>query len=424
MAGGLVGGRSAPSSGGGGGDIMAPGDISFFEVRINGEDVTNFVMNTQLFMDIFTPFWTCQLLFADGQNLLMNLPITVGSVLTVEAETNAPMPCSGRKLFKYIIHKIENRKMQKQENQTYILHGITQQFFANQKTRVQKSFVNMTPIEIAGQLVAAMGGGLGRTDNDPEKYDLIIPNWSAVPGIEWLCRFAKIPDKKAADFLFWQQDDGVFSFRSLEKMFKDKIGLKLRQMQPNLRSNNHNDDAESFVNMESYEFLESHNSGNKLQAGFYANTILTHDIINKTMEFTKFQMGDDIQEDQQKKNFKGESLTDLYQSHISYTPDHPGMNSGVNPENTHKDWTGSRKTNMMKLEENRILVTMPGAICMWNYLGQTCEVKLPSHQDLVEIDYDEYMKGDYLVMAIKHSIGFGHCKSYLELGKKRLAKSF
>lgn len=399
--------------------VLAPGDLSDHYVTIDGTDITNFVMFCHVYQDIFTPFWTAQLGIADANSQIMNLPIKPGSELKILIGTDAPKPCGGKKEFSFVVFKISQRHVEKQEVQSYVVHGITKQFFTNQKKRIQRTFKLKPPVEIVGELCGSLGGSLAESDSDPTLYDLLIPNWSPVIGIEWVSRFAKKPDG-GADFLFYQSDLSSFKWKSLDSMFGDQCGLELIHMQPHIRSK-HNEDPESFVNMESVDFIVEHDAGKNMQTGYYANTLLTHDIINKTRCETTFTFGEDIGQDKAMKPFSGQVFSDAKNSHISFQPDHPGLFPGENPENTHKLWAGSRKTNIPKLDENRLVVSLAGFACGWQWLGKACMVMLPSHQDQNKGEiYDKYLKGDYLIMAIKHVVSYGSYKVFLELGKKRL----
>ena len=405
-------------------NVQGPGDLSYNSVTIDGNDVTNFVYQTHIFQDIFTPFWSAQILIADTQNLIMNLPIKPGSKVNITIETTGvENPCSGKKKFSFYVYKISDKQLIKQETQSYIIHCISKEFFENQKARIQKTFKSQTPTTIIKDVISKMGASLGDSDIDPTTYNIIIPNWSPVVTIEWLCRLAR--KGKAADFLFFQEDDSKYKFKSLNKMFSDSSGLTLKQMLPHVRSNNHNEDEDAFVNIEAYEYIQQHDSAKNFQTGYYANTVIQHDIINKKLITTPFTFGEDIPEDLKKKPFSGDIFEHAELSNQTFAPAHPGLFDGASPLDTLPQWMGSRKTNMMKLEENRLLVTVPGFACGWQWLGKACTVELPSHQDQDKnITLDKYFKGRYLIAAIKHVIGFGRYQMVIELNKKRLEKSY
>lgn len=404
---------------------IIPGGIKYFQLLVDGVDITTLAIKTDIFQDIFTPTWSAQILFSDTQNQLMVIPIKPGSKVDITVETDAPQPCPPKKKkYTFYVYKISDRIMYKQEHQGYILNCVTEEFFKNQKSRISLSLKRKPCDEMVSDVIGELGGTV-ESDTDPNLYDVIIPNWSPFTAIEWIARFTKIPDG-GADFCFFQSDiDGKFKFKSLEKMFTDRTGVTLRQKNPNMRENSQKEDEDSFTNIEKYEFLSQHDTIRNFTTGYYGNTLLTHDIINKTITHTPFNYGDDISEDASNKPFDGKFFEEANDSHITYFPMHPGIASGLTPEETQFDWVGSRKTNVMKLEENRLVISIPGASCSYEWIGKQIYIELPSHQDVEKNQpLDKYWKGDYLVVAIKHTITSSKYELTIECGKKRLDQPY
>ncbi len=401
------------------------GDLKKHSVSIDGKDITNFISVAHVFQDIYTPFWSAQVLFIDTNNLLMNMPIKPGAKMEIYLESDFPTSQAGSKKFVFYVYKISDRAVHKQESQSYILHGISNEFWNNEKVRISKAFSGKTPDEIVNELVQNIGGTLETADIDPLSYDVLIPNWSPITGIEWVTRFTKSA-MGGADFVFYQSDTSKYKFRSLEKMLTDRSGIEFRQVNPNTRTTGStSEEEETFFNIEKYEFLHQHDAVRNMQTGYYANQILTHDIISKTITTTDYNYGDDIPDDAMKAPWDSHLFKDAELSNISYFPVHPSIRNGVTPEETVTNWAGSRKSNLMKFEENRLVAQVNGFGKMWEILGKSVNIQLPSHQDIDETQInDKYYKGNYVVTAIKHAISFGKYRAVLELGKKRLDKPY
>lgn len=402
----------------------APNDIKYFNVKANQTDITSMVVQCDIFQDLFMPTWSCQLAFSDTQNLLMNIPIKPGTEITIVAETE--YPTNETKSFKFIVYKISDRMQIKQEHQGYMLNCVTKEFFTNQKERVSKSYKNTSPDGIISSICSEYGlGTLTGSDSDPNRYTLIVPNMSPIAAINWVTRFTKNPSA-GADFIFFQSDYGEFKFKSLEKMMVDRSGVKFKQLNPNvLENNNHKDD--SFLNIEYYEFVTQHDSMNNFAAGYYGNTVISHNIYDKTFKTTTFAYGDDVPRDKANKPFGGAHFDNAENSHIVFhavATNKAGSNIQT-PSDTFEDWLSSRKTNVMKLEENRLVMTVPGSVSHYKLLGKQVDVELPSHQDLDEAEYlDKYMKGSYVVSAVRHTFYGESYKNTLELCKKRVENPY
>lgn len=399
----------------------APNDIKYFNVKADGKDITSMVIQADVFQDLFMPTWSCQIAFSDSQNLLMNIPIKPGTEVVIIAETD--YPTNELKTFKFIVYKISDRVQIKQEHQGYMINCVTKEFYVNQKMRVSKSLKNQSPDAMVSTICSEYGiGSVVSADSDPKTYSVIVPNMSPFAAINWISRFTKNPSG-GADFIFFQSDTGSFKFKSLDKMLVDRSGVKFKQVNPNVLGGDSNHNMENFLNIEYYEFLTQHDSMNNFAAGYYGNKVISHDIYTKTFSASTFSYGDDIAADKSNKPFAGDQFDGVYDSHIVYQPVSTN-GAGVNiqtPPDTHTEWLGSRKTNVMKLEENRLVMTVPGSVSHFKLLGKQVDVELPSHQDHDESIYlDKYMKGSYVVAAIRHSFATESYKCTLELGKKRL----
>lgn len=75
----------------------------------------------------------------------------------------------------------------------------------------------------------------------------------------------------------------------------------------------------------------------------------------------------------------------------------------------------------MVLEQNKYSLQIPGGAGCAQWLGETCEIDLPSQQDIEDSDvYDKYFKGTYLITHIYHHISQDYYTTNLEANKIRL----
>lgn len=403
-------------------DTRFPKDYDQIIITVDGVDVSGIVGQTEIYQDIFAPVWSCSVVFLDTQNQLMNLPIKPGSEIEILIETSAPKPCQGKHRFKFITYKISDRELVKQETYTYIIHGISKEYFDDQRKRVSKYF-NGTADSIAKKIINESGiGKITDTSSDSNKYDVIIPNLSPFAAIEWLSLFTKTPSA-GADFCFYQLDDRKFAFTSIEDMFNDRSGLTLKQIVPNIKKNSE-EIHDSYINIEQYKVINQIDALPNFEMGFFGSKTISHDIINKKFTETEYRYGDDLDVDKTYAPFSGDMFNGAGNANISFVPVHPEISTkGIVPNETHDMWKGSRKASVMKLETNKLLVDIPGHVCLYDQLGRTIQVELPSHQDITIDRYDEYLKGSYLVTTIRHIIGKEYT-IFMELSKKRMNKKY
>lgn len=404
---------------------VTPNEIKYFNVKAGGVDITSMVIQADIFQEVFSPTWSAQLSFSDTQNLLMNVPIVPGTEVQIIMETDYPK--NKKKSFKFVVYKISDRVQLKQEHQGYMISCVSKEFWKNQKKRVSKAYKNQPPQTIVSDIVNENGiGSLVAKDGDDKSYTVVVPNMSPFAAINWVSRFTKDP-KGGADFWFFQSDDGEFKFKSLNNMLADRSGVKFKQFNPNLLDKTKNVPDEHFLNIEHYEFLTQHDVMTNYAGGYYANTVLSHDIYNKSFGSTTFEYGDDIPQDKERAPFESVQFEGSENSHIVYqavSTNQFGINV-LTPADTHGEWLGSRKTNVMKMEENRLVMTVPGVVSHYELLGKQVDVELPSHQDIDDQVYlDKYLKGSYVVTAVRHVVTPDYYKVVMELGKKRVEEAY
>lgn len=402
---------------------FAPGEIKTFGIKANGVDISSMVLQADIYMELFSPTWSSQISFVDTQNLLMNIPIKPGTQLELTLETDYPE--NKKKTFRFVVYKISDRVQLGQENQGYILNCVTKEFFINQKKRVSKAYQSMSPQDMVNAILTDYSiGTLADFHSDSNKYTVIVPNMSPFAAVNWITKFTM---GQAADFWFYQSEDGEFKFQSYEKMLQNRSGVVFKQSNPNLMDDSSNVPLENFLNIEHYEFLTQHDSMNNYAAGYYGNTVVSHDLYNKSLSTRTYAYGDDIAADKNYAPFDEARFAGSQNSNITFNPMNTGLfgNNIQAPNDTSEDWTGSRKSNVMKMEENRLVMTVPGCVSHYELLGKQVNVELPSHQDVDEEEYlDKYMKGSYVVTAIRHTVTSTFYKVMLELGKKRLENQY
>lgn len=399
-------------------DYLYPKDISEYVIEIDGKDFSNIVSQVEIYQDIFFPVWTATLLVRDTQNQLMNLPIKTGSEVTITLGTKAP-GLEGDVTFEFIISRIGEKELLKEQDYGYELGLMSKEFFLDQKVRVSEA-MDGTADAIADKIMGDTGVGvIDRKTAAKQPYSFIVPNTSPFTAIEMLASIAR---KDAADFVFYQCDKGgKFAFESVEAMFNNNSGTTLYQVNPNDREGGQGEVDKAFFNIEQFSFINHFDSVSNYMRGTFGNKIIAHDIINKKIVETEYTYSEDASSDDTMKPFSSDMFTDAALSSISYNPMHPDMFDGGKSVNDFADkWRTSRKSHMMKLETNRLVVDIPGHAKMYDHIGKMIMIELPSHEDLSKEKEDKYLSGEWLVTAIRHVATSEEYHLIVELGKKRL----
>ena len=410
------------------GITQSPVDVGHYlkySVHLNGEDITKICNNVEVYQDIHANTWTGEIVLVDSNNLSNTIKAFIGADVVISITTKQKIPCGGvyQKEYKFTVFNISDKILVKKNIYGYKCQLISPEAFQDlAHKRLQKTFIGKTPDSVVKWIITKfMGWSIHKIDADPHVYDLQFLNWSAMYSINWLTKFAFIPNV-GADFLFYQWDnDGVFNWRSLEAMYGDSSGYKFIHREQNWRKVRHKENDDSFIKINKYKFRTTMNGLLNTIMGAYGSKTLVHDIIDKKIRFNDYIYSQDNVEDRVKKPYLG-GIPESPNSSIIYTPKQTTNSpSTQNMHETQKGWVSSRKCNQRKHSTNRLFITVAGQSCYWKALGKTVEITLPTQTDKLKGN-DKYYTGTYLVSAIKHTIAGKKYLVNFELSKKRLVR--
>jgi hypothetical protein len=393
-----------------------PGDLAKFEVKIEDTDITDSVVSAVVFQDIFSPTWTAAIDVNDTNNMMMNVPIKPGSSVSISVKTDMKSETDGEKTFKFIVFNIGNKQIHNAMQQSYSINCVAEDFMKNQGIRVQQSFKNKSPDKICSSIISEYIGGSVETDPAENSLSTIISNISPFTAAHQMCKVAV--SGGAADMVFFMRDEGKYAMKSIEKMYSEGPMFRFIMRPSHVRDDAGNLEEDYNLCITNYHF-EHYDAMSNISSGMYANKLVQFDFIGKTWSEHKFVFGDDVSEDADKKPWDNSSF-EQENSNISFLPKHPGLAGGNQTVfDTAKDWSGSRKSSLMKLEQDKLIIQLPGGVKGWEAIGRTVDVDLPSQQDHQDEELDKQFKGKYLVVAISHYFGKHSYFINYELVKKR-----
>lgn len=393
------------------------GDIKSLKVTINGQEITTAVMLTEIFQEVFSPFWSLILTVDDNANMLINLPIRPGIEVTIEIETKNESILDGTKKYTFYIYKIGDKVFKGQMHQQYKVFCASKSFFINQAKRVSKSYSNQKPETIVSNVVSEFVGGTTETSTSDNNYHIIIPNWSPFTAVWWCAKVAI--KNNASDFIFFMTDENKYSFKSLEELYTSNTSnITFKQKPSNIRNDSGDFEDDYSIMITKYHF-EHYDGFSNLGSGYYKNKLLTYDLINKKWESKLFTFGDDNAEDKAKKPWESDLFDGAENANVTFLPKHPGMHEIQSVDDTVTTWHNSRLSRLMVLEQDKMQIQFPGGAKVWELLGKTCEIDLPSHQDQSDDIFDKYFRGKYLITHVYHHLTPDYYTCNIECNKIR-----
>ena len=318
------------------------------------------------------------------------------------------------------ITNIESRKLFNEGTQQYIIHFIQEELVMDQKTRISKSYMNMTYKNMINTILKELSPTNDRKilEDTRYTYNFISPNWNPLKAVNWLTQ-RSIPTRySGSSFFFYTtiynkdinppngEETNYFFLRSLEDMLVDDIQRRIFFIPANIRSNIKNTyDAKDFSNITTYEVISSFDILDNLNGGFYANKLITHDIINKKYNVTTFNYEDSFP--LYKHLHKGKQLgikLDYFNRRLSDYPDaNIKMYSKDNAlsENHIEKVTHSKLSQLMSIHNFRIRFILPGDGRL--SVGDKVKFIFPSPEPkTTEPTKDQFYTGKYLVTSIRH----------------------
>lgn len=394
---------------------ILPTDISEFVVKVDGTEMTDMVGFVQVFQDVFTPTWTAAVRVIDTNNHIMTMPIKPGSSLDIKLKSEMISPTDDSKTFKFMVSHISDKSYDNQMNQHYTINGVNTLFFKNQGTRVIKSFKNKKPSAICSSVISDLGGSVAVHPSDAN-VTFHANNMSPFTVSYQMCGVGT--HGNIADYLFFQTDDTKFAFKSIEKLYTtESSGMTFLSRVSAIRNDAGHLNEDYNTCFHQYEIHHYDGMKNK-SSGHYANKVVRYNHIDKVWKVKTYKFGDDTPADAAKKPWSNSDF-EVEDSHVAYLPEHPGLHESDTVVDTAKDWSNSRRSNLIKLEQDKLYIQVPGGVKGWTYLGKTIEIDLPSQQDYVDTQLDKQLKGTYLCIAICHYVKGGVYMTNYELAKKR-----
>jgi len=400
---------------------ILPTDLSQFQVTINGKDVSQAISGVIIYQDVLSPIWTCELQVADTNNLIMNVPIAPGSTIEIEIESNQGFSLNGSKSYEFVVFGINDKKFINSKFQTYMVSGVSPEIIKNQSIRVKKSYQAQSPTDIATNIIKNSLGASLEVDSSENTITTIVSNLSPFTAVNKMCKVALC--NGAADMILFQIDTGKFAMKSIEKMYSDTdSGVTFILKPAGIKDNSGNSTTDLTLSIVDYN-MEHFNAMSSLGSGMFGNKTVSFDFMSKAFTSKTFKYGDDNKQDNSKKSWDSETF-ESPNSNITFVPKHTNLHTDDTAFTSMDKWVGSRKSSIMKLEQDRLILQVPGAVKAWELIGKSFNVDMPSQQSMSDgEDLDLYYKGAYLCIAIAHFYGKHGAWVNIAGVKKRLEKS-
>jgi hypothetical protein len=436
--------------------IQTAGDVRVDEVKIIKEsdeelDVRQLVAELNIFEDMYKNGLYGNIMLIDAGNFVTKFPIVGNEYIRIKVRT----PSLNQIIYKtFKVYSITNRMMiQDTGTQSYILHFCSTELFIDMLAPVYSHFRGPVS-DIVQEIYKERLAVPRNTGNEDEFTPLIIvgepdnevsftsPGWSAAHCINWLAARTLPKNLKSPGYLFYETTQ-AFYFANIEAIIDIATNDKGIYHEYQYTPNNLIDPAaatytknieKEYRKIEELEIVENFNAFKNTANGYYANRLVTLDVITKKYEVIDYDhvasygeykhledIGGGAQAPFSPSTLRGPSvLTHFY-------PKHEKLYSDLETNaNDIIDKTLPRRVSVMhELDNIKLIITVPGRTDA--EIGSVVYLSYPDasprdQSDTAKSGEDPLYSGLYLVTAIRHKITLVKHMMIMELVKDSYRK--
>ena len=404
-------------------------------------DLTEFIVELNIFEDLFKNYLHCNLVLTDSRNLIDRFNIHGEEFLNVKLRTPS-FPDSEVIQKTFRVFKLSDRTIVRDTNtQNFVLHFISLELFLDINLPLFAPFEG-TVTNVAGAIFSDFIASSrnfdisesGREINEnPEPTKLIVineasnkvkfisPGWSPLKCINWLASKAIPKDGTAKNYIFFESNKN-FYFGTLENLFRDAhenknyLGRYLISAS-NVREakSSQNVNREMFL-AKNVEMIETTDYIKNYTNGYLGSRLIYLDVFNKEYELIDYDHTKGY-EKQYHSSGKGTEAKPVFNkdtfknfaTNISFYPKNPKLFNDYQDNISEKmgEIHGNRLSSLLELTNIKMNMTVPGRTDA--EVGRIIYFEYPSMgakdgSDTGSSAQDKLYSGFYLITAIHHKV--------------------
>ena len=463
--------------------MIKPGDVLINKVELTTLgggllDLKPFIVEINIFEDMFSPSMSGNIIIRDAQNLIGKLPIVGDEILTIDIQT----PGFGEpgkydninKIQKsFCVYSVKDRKLNNDREQFYALSFCSLEAALDNVTRVSQKFSGTTD-EIASEVFETFmkaprffksklvdykeGANSEFVISDvphESKITFTSPMWTPMQIMNWIAKRAIGNKHKTPTYLFYETTKG-FYFTSIEENIAVQLENKLIYSDfiyntPLVDTTTEESVSKGYATVEAVKFLTNLDVLQSQDLGHFASSVFKFDLIKKEHEIYIYDHGfnfngdsatptahmesykvegDTIVRDDTKKYNMIFPITVMrsYNSKTFMNTVNPGvLGSTEDSIDLHPEkYVGQRNSSLMDVSTLKMVITVPGRTdCE---AGKLIRFFYPSvgdkNEETIKTEgglWDPFISGIFMISAIHHHITPFHHNMYMEIVKDSYA---
>ena len=409
-------------------EVVTPGSYEFVSASIGSglrtEDFLNKILAMNVYESLHTPYLTFEVFCLDTENLVSELPIQGGEIVTITVRD-----CHREtRTHTFRVTKVSDRRPESVSSLTYTIHGVTSNVVFSHTRKISESHIKMRPERIMESVLTEhMRFPSSDFLYDPGAEDIccVLPNWRPLEALMWLNsrnqsrRFPRSPYKT-----FMTVDEEIYH-TSLDLLYNDGTNVSRgplytyfnRQGQDGTslisddRMTRHLYSFTNFDNVKTAELLEN------LTQGMFSTRVQEVDVFERKDEnhyhtyATEFNQTEHL--GRRPYRIDGVTLAGLENTadqgvtspHWRTILRHPGLFSQEDIASKPENYIADHTSKLQQMENYKIKGVLPGSFEL--KVGQKYSIDIPQYSNVESGNtiqsVDRLMSGDFVVENIKHS---------------------
>lgn len=371
--------------------------------------IQDYMIELNLFEDIFSNFVTGNLAMSDSRNLIGELPIKGVEKLTIDIYT----PTLGKSIKRtFQVYSVTNRTFARDQNtQVYTINFCSLEGYLNGAKNLYKMYEG-TPTEIITKIYneeLKVSTELKAFDNAKNKVKFVANGKNPYTLINWLANKAEPTVGEACSFLFFETMHNAY-LTTAETLIRNKTELMRQKFVYAPAGTKQVEDTDTkMFRIESLDIVRETDHIASQLTGHLNSRFISIDPVKKQYEVKDYDHVDVWYNythlDVDPLHYSG--LPRNFDSARKVYPKHPGLFKGAedNINEKLKDIFGNRVSNLAELDTFKMNIVIPGRTNI--EAGHAIELVFPASGPTDEKDKsgsrkDGLLSGYYLVTAVRH----------------------
>jgi hypothetical protein len=272
--------------------LKSAGDYELIDVKIASArglifDVFNFVIDINIYEDMFSPTMSGNITLNDAQDLVNLMPMIGEEKLLITFKTPSMTDNDGLYEQEFYIYKMTDREYTAERAVGYTLHFVSFETIRDLNFKLSKGFAGNIDKIIRQLLVNELRTEKPLLIEKTKNTSTYVSNfWTPFTNINFLTKRAVSLENDAANFLFFENNRG-FNFASIDTLLhQDPKTLYIydnNTRDPDSGGGGSTRDiAESLKRITSVRINTAFDYMQRLQSGLYKSKLITHEIVTKT----------------------------------------------------------------------------------------------------------------------------------------------